>query len=126
MEQHESRADQVERAGSERVERVVEDVVLDDLEVREVEPRQVAGVQVGGDHVAGRTDLLGQPHRHRAPPCADLEATPAGLEQGTSSARRRIVDLLEEIQPFVLSGLPPCGGQSVSRPRRRCGTWLRA
>ena len=38
------------------------------------------GVDVGRDHVPRRTDLLGQPHRHRASPRRDLQDTssPAG------------------------------------------------
>ena len=97
MEQHQSRADEIERTRPEHVERVLEDVVLDHLEIRQPEPRQVPGVDVGRDHLAGRTDLLGQPHRHRAPPCSDLETAPARLDQCASPARKRIVDLLQKI-----------------------------
>ena len=97
MEQHQSRADEIERTRPEHVERVLEDVVLNYLEIRELEPRQVTGVNVGRDHLAGRTDLLGQPHRHRATPCSDLETSPPRLNQCASPPRERIVDLLEKI-----------------------------
>ena len=97
MEQHQSRADEIERTRPKRIERVLEDVVLDYLEIRELVPRQVASVDVGRDHVAGRTDLFGQPHRHRATSGTNLEATPARLNQRASPARDRIVDLLEKI-----------------------------
>ena len=114
MEQHQSGAHEIERAGPERVERVLEDVVLDDLEVRNLEPREVTGVDVGRNHLSRRTDLLGEPYRHRATPCSDLETTPPGLNQCCASqARARIVDLLEEIQPLILSDLPACCGEAI-------------
>lgn len=115
VEQHESGADQVERPGLQLVERVVEDVVLHDLEVGKVQPGQVPGVEVGRDHLAVRTHLLGQPDRHGAAPGTHLETPPSGLDQRTSSARGRVVDLLEEIEPVILGGLPPGGGQPIVR-----------
>jgi hypothetical protein len=61
MKEHQSRADEIERARPEHVERVLEDVVFGYLEIRELEPCQVPRVDVGRDHLAGRTDVLGQP-----------------------------------------------------------------
>ena len=113
MEQHQPRADEVERTRLERVERVLEDVVLDNLEVRELEPRQVPGVDVGRHDVAGRADLRGQPHGHGATPRPDLETSPARLDQRPSLARDRIVDLLEEVQPVILCCLAACRGKPV-------------
>ena len=113
MEQHQPRADEVERTRVERVQRVLEDVVLDNLEVRELEPRQVPGVDVGRHDVAGRADLRGQPHGHGATPRSDLETSPARLDQRPSLVRDRIVDLLEEVQPahpLLPRGLPRQAG----------------
>jgi hypothetical protein len=39
VKQHQPRADQIKRAGSQRLERILEDVVLHHLEIRKVEPR---------------------------------------------------------------------------------------
>ena len=89
--------------------------MLDDLEVRDLEPRQVAGVDVRGDDVARCADLVGQPHRHRATPCSDLETSPARLDQRASPARERIVDLFEKVQPHILRGLPTGRRQAVVR-----------
>jgi hypothetical protein len=66
---------------AERVQRVLEDVVLDDLEVGDVEASQVAGVDVGRDDLPLRPDLFGQPGRHRATAGADLQTAPARLDQ---------------------------------------------
>ena len=96
----------------ERVERVLEDVVLDDLEVRELEPVEVPGVEVGRDHLAGRAHLLGQPHRHRATAGSDLEAPPAGLDQGASSR--------------ATSGRRSARGGPAARPPRPPGPRRRA
>jgi hypothetical protein len=43
-------------------------------------------VDVGRDDVAGRTALLGQPHRHRASPGGNLQASPTRLNQCTPPA----------------------------------------
>jgi hypothetical protein len=116
VEEHQARADEVERTCAEGVQRVVEDVVPDDLEVRELEPGEVPRVEVGRDHVSGRAHLSGQPHRHRATAGADLEAAPAGLHQGATRLRGRVVDLLEQVQPRILLGLPTRGGEAVVTP----------
>ena len=113
MEQHQSRADEIERIRPQHIERVVEDAVLEYLEIRELESRQVTGVDVGRDNVAGRTHLLGQPHRHRATPCSDLQTPPPRLNECAPPARDRIVDLLEKIEPPILRGLPAGGGKAI-------------
>ena len=82
MKQRQARADEIERARPQRFERIFEDVVLEHLNIRrQLSPLEVAGVDVGRDHVPCRTDLLGQPHRHRASPGRDLETPPTGLNQ---------------------------------------------
>ena len=78
MKQHQPRTDEVERRPK-QVERVVEDAVLDHLEIRDVQPRQVAGVDVSRDNMTRRPHLLGQPHRHRAAPCPDLQTPQSRL-----------------------------------------------
>ena len=97
MEQHQPRADEIERTRPEHVERVLEDVVLDYLEIRELEPRQVTGVDavattwpVGPTCSASHSAIEPRPaptSRHRQP--------------GWTNARRRrengFVDLLEKI-----------------------------
>jgi hypothetical protein len=115
MKQRQARADQIERTRTERLERVLENVVLAHLEIRKLEPLQVAGVDVGRDHLPGRTDLLGQPHRHRAAPRRDLQTPPAGLNQRPPPARHWIVELLEKRQPLFLGRRPTRGSKAIAR-----------
>src|SRR6516165_10869190 len=75
-EQHQTRADQMERARTERLQRVVEDVVLAHLEVRKIESLQVSDIDVCGHDLTG----------------ADLKARPARPDQLTPSARERVED----------------------------------
>jgi hypothetical protein len=67
--------------------------VLPYFEVRNIEPLQVGHVYVGRHDVAGLTNLLGQPDRHRTPPCADLKASPAWLNKLTPLLREGIENL---------------------------------
>jgi hypothetical protein len=115
MEQRQARADQIERTRPERFERVLENVVLEHLKIRRLEPLQVAGVDVGRDYLPGWTDLLGQPHCHRAAPRRDLQTPPPALNQRPPPARHWIVKLLEKSQALFLGRRPTRGSKAIAR-----------
>jgi len=83
--------------------------MLPHFEVRDIEPVQVGEVDVGRHDVAGLTNLLGQPHGHRTPPCADLKASPAWSNEFTPLPREGIENLFQETQPIVFGFLPSLG-----------------
>ena len=82
-----------------------------------MEPLQVRKVDVGRHDVAALTNLFGQPDGHRAPPGADLKASPAWLNEFTPPSREGIENVFQKTQPVVFGFLAPFGVQTVTRPK---------
>jgi len=110
-----AQADEVKRAGSERLEWTVKDVVLDDLEVWDVKPSEVGDVDVSRKDLAGRAHLVRQPERHRSSSGANFKATPPRLNDLPALARPRVIDLVKQAQPLTFGRFPSFSGQTVAR-----------
>lgn len=76
-----------------------------DFEIREVEPIEVGGIDISGHDSAFCPDLLGKPHSHRPSACADFEAAPAWLNNGTPLTRKRIEDVFKEAESRIFGVL---------------------
>ena len=101
-EEQEPRADEIERAGAEGVQRVFENVVPAHFEVRNVESLEAGEIDIGRNHMAARSDLLRQPNRHRSASGAYVEAPPAGPNEITPSARSRVEEFFQKSESLIL------------------------
>src|SRR5262245_59528628 len=113
-EQHQARANQIERPWAERIQGILEDVVSVYLEIRNIKPLQVGDVDIGRHHPAILAHPLRQPDGHRSPARADFETAPARQDQVTPSAGSRIEDLLQEAQPLVFEVPAPMCSEAVA------------
>jgi hypothetical protein len=84
------------------------------------EPRRV---DVGGHDRAGRTDLLGQPPRHRHAACAGLPAPPARAP-ATGQAEHLPEDQIQQpeldarpLEPLITAGRRPAGSSETQKAR---------
>src|SRR5262245_35549703 len=113
-EQHQARADEIERTHAKRIERIAQDVMPPYLEIWDIEPLQVRKINVGRHHVAVPADLLGQPHSHRSPAGANLEAAPARLNQGATPTRARIEELFQQVEPLLFDLFTPLPCEAIT------------
>src|ERR1700726_245786 len=115
-EQHQTRTNQIERTRAEGVQWIVEDGLLTHLAVWKIQSLQVGDIDVGRHHLPARSDSLGEPNGHGSPARADLKASPARLDQLTSSTRKRVENIFQETQPIVFGLLAPSRVESVTWP----------
>jgi hypothetical protein len=126
-EQQQSRAHHVKSTLAPLIDRIAEKVVAANLEIGHLHPLEKADIDVCCDDVAGLPNTLRHPDRHRTSARSDLEAPPARLHEIAELLRRRIVDLLEQLEPLILGLLAAAcrklvAGLDVAAGRRRWST----